>query len=115
LFVTEFVPNMVAEIDLTSNNAFTAHTLVSAGSGPRNIAVSPNGCQIAATGFVLSEVSFMDAAPCLGPPEVPFEDFPVTEKLATTGQDGVATFVWTAGAVLALLAGASILILHRRA
>jgi YVTN family beta-propeller protein len=115
LFATEFVPNMIAEIDLTDGNAFTAHTLVSNGSGPHSVALSPNGCQIAATGSVSNVVSYLDASPCMGPPEVPFEDFPVTEKLASTGNDGVATFAWTAGAVLALLAGASILILRRRA
>ena len=112
LFATIYVPNMVAEIDLTANNAFTAHTLTVAGSGPHSIAMSPSGCQIAVTGTIGDIVQYLDASPCMGPP-ASASGGAVTEQLAATGSDGVATLAWSVGAVLALLAGASILILRR--
>lgn len=114
LFASIYLGNMLAEIDLTASNAFTAHTLTVAGSGPHGVSMSPDGCQIAIAGSVSDSAEFLDVSPCLGSPVI-FVDDSASESLADTGQNGLATFAWTAGGVLALLAGASILILRRRA
>lgn len=114
LFATSYVSNTVAQIELVTGFPFIAHTLSIPGSGPDGITLSPDGCQVAISGSVGDVVQFLDASPCLGSP-LPLIDYAASsELLADTGSDGVSTLAWTAGAVLAVMAGGAILLMRRR-
>jgi YVTN family beta-propeller protein len=130
LYATEFDAGTVDDFDLSNGNLMTV-LAPSGASGLRDIAASPDGCSLAAADQNSGKAFFFDVLPCLpntashsggsqgssGGSGSASSGSPASSAnaLSNTGNDGVATFAWTAGAVLALLAGASILILRRRA